>query len=79
MRCRMCRYIYGINEMQAVKAYWGKFRGGGWGRILEKEQKEPLKITDPSRLTLYPATIQHPRRNYRDLNEADDDAEDNAL
>ena len=28
MRCRVCRYIYGINEMQAVKAYWGTFTVG---------------------------------------------------
>ena len=25
----MCRYIYGINEMQAVKACWGDTWGGG--------------------------------------------------
>ena len=39
MRCRACRYIYGINEMQAVKAFWGTFffwGGGGWGRIREE-------------------------------------------
>ena len=31
MKCRLCRYIYGINEMQAVKAYWGSIWGGGGG------------------------------------------------
>ena len=34
MRCRMCRHIYGVNEMQAVRAYWGAFMEDSLGRYL---------------------------------------------
>jgi len=27
MRCRLCRYMLGNNEMQAVRGYWRIFRG----------------------------------------------------
>ena len=27
MRCRMCRYMWGINKMQAVRGDWGILKG----------------------------------------------------
>ena len=27
MKCRICRYMQGINEIQALRGYWGIFRG----------------------------------------------------